>query len=82
MFLCIGRDYGLPDYNAARRAYKLNALSNWSDINKDLFHKKPEMVQKLQDLYKDEIDNVDIYVGGMLECDGNKPGKNPPNCSS
>ncbi|OQV13223.1 Dual oxidase [Hypsibius exemplaris] len=69
-----GRDYGLPDYNAARRAYKLNALSNWSDINKDLFIKKPEMVQKLQDLYQNEIDNVDLYVGGMLECDGNKPG--------
>jgi dual oxidase len=69
-----GRDYGLPDYNTARRAYKLPGLSNWTDINKDLFEKKPDLAQKLQDLYQNEINNVDLYVGGMLECDGTKPG--------
>ena len=59
-----GRDYGLPDYNTARRAYKLNALHNWSDMNKDLFLEKPQMAQRLQDLYQNEIENVDLYVGG------------------
>ena len=69
-----GRDYGLPDYNSARKAFKLNALSNWSDINPDLFAQEPSLLNLLRELYRDRLDDVDLYVGGMLECDGSKPG--------
>ncbi|XP_055335314.1 dual oxidase-like isoform X2 [Paramacrobiotus metropolitanus] len=70
-----GRDYGLPDYNSARKAFKLTALANWSDINQQLFTTEPELLTLLRDMYKDRLDDVDLYVGGMLECDGSKPGE-------
>ncbi|GAV07211.1 hypothetical protein RvY_17080-2 [Ramazzottius varieornatus] len=69
-----GRDYGLPDYNKARKAYKLRAIDKWSDINPELYNEKPEMFEELRQLYQDQLDTIDLYVGGMLECDGNKPG--------
>ena len=69
-----GRDYGLPDYNKARKAYKLPVIESWSDINKELYNDKPEMFDDLRQLYKGSLDGIDLYVGGMLECDGNKPG--------
>lgn len=32
-----GRDNGLPDYNTVRKCFGLQKVSNWSDINPDLF---------------------------------------------
>lgn len=29
-----GRDHGLPDYNTARRAFGLDEITRWEDINK------------------------------------------------
>lgn len=56
-----GRDHGIPDYNTCRAALGLNKLTSFSDFD------CPASVQtKLQDLYGD-IDNVDFYVGGLLE---------------
>ena len=62
-----GRDTGLPDYNTARRSYKLPAITNWSDINPVLSQKHPELFEKLAELYGNNLDNVDVYLGGMLE---------------
>ena len=38
-----GRDHGLPDYNSVRVAYGLNPVSNWSDINSELYGTDPEL---------------------------------------
>lgn len=65
-----GRDNGLPDYNTLRVHYRLKRIDNWSDINPKLFEKRPEILQTLVSVYNNNIDNVDVYVGGMLESIG------------
>ncbi len=44
-------------------------LSNWSEINPQLHSEKPELFSRLEELYGGDggLDNVDAYVGGMLE---------------
>lgn len=70
-----GRDNGLPDYNTVRKALGLNPISNWTDINPVLAASKPEIFEKLAKAYKDNINNIDLYVGGMLE---SVPGEGRP----
>lgn len=36
-----GRDNGLPDYNTVRKCFNLPMVSNWSDINPELYSKHP-----------------------------------------
>ncbi|KFM82371.1 Dual oxidase, partial [Stegodyphus mimosarum] len=36
-----GRDNGLPDYNTVRRYFQLPEIRNWSQINPELFQRKP-----------------------------------------
>ncbi|XP_065579570.1 dual oxidase-like isoform X2 [Artemia franciscana] len=62
-----GRDMGLSDYNSARKSFKLKPVKEWSEINPQLFKKEPKLFERLKELYNDDINNVDIYVGGMLE---------------
>lgn len=63
-----GRDNGLPDYNTVRKAFGLHPVTNWSDINPELFASDPDIFDKLINVYgKDNLDNVDLYVAGMLE---------------
>ncbi|KAL1373556.1 hypothetical protein pipiens_018597, partial [Culex pipiens pipiens] len=69
-----GRDNGLPDYNTARVAYKLPKKKTWRDINPEVFDRQPELLDLLIKTYDNRLDNVDVYVGGMLESDG-KPGE-------
>lgn len=69
-----GRDNGLPDYNTARVAFKLAAKKDWNDINPELFKAKPELLAMLISAYSNRLDNMDVYIGGMLESYGN-PGE-------
>ncbi|XP_072392840.1 dual oxidase [Diabrotica undecimpunctata] len=69
-----GRDNGLPDYNTVRAAYGLPKFKNWTDINPELFDERPEILRMLISAYDNDINNIDVYVGGMLESYG-KPGK-------
>lgn len=69
-----GRDNGLPDYNTMRVAYRLPPVREWTDINPGLFRKRPEILRLLAAAYDNRIDNVDVYVGGMLESYG-RPGE-------
>lgn len=69
-----GRDNGLPDYNTVRYHYGLKKIRNWTEINPVLFGKRPELLRLLVGAYANNIDNVDVYVGGMLESYG-KPGE-------
>ncbi|KAG8223936.1 hypothetical protein J437_LFUL003744, partial [Ladona fulva] len=62
-----GRDNGLPDYNSVRRSFGLEPVTEWSQINPRLHAKKPELFEALKKAYDDRIDDVDLYIGGMLE---------------
>ncbi len=42
-------------------------LSNFSEINPELFTRRPELISALQRVYGGGMDNVDLYIGGMLE---------------
>ncbi|XP_076296274.1 dual oxidase 1-like isoform X2 [Lasioglossum baleicum] len=58
-----GRDHGLPDYNTARMAYnlhKVESTSHFLNINR-------EIQNEFLDLYNYSFDNVDTWVGGILE---------------
>ena len=70
-----GRDNGLPDYNTVRQYYMLPRVSNWSEINTNLYHKDRQLFDKLEEVYGQErrMDNIDLYIGGMLESN-NGPG--------
>lgn len=69
-----GRDSGLPDYNTARAAFGLTKKKNWTDINPDLFESNKNLLELLILAYQNRLDNIDTYVGGMLESDG-EPGE-------
>ena len=42
-------------------------MQDWSDINPTLFAKRPELLQQVASMYNNRIDDVDVYIGGMLE---------------
>lgn len=69
-----GRDNGLPDYNSARAAFNLPPKENFNAISPELFERSPGLEQTLISAYENRLDNIDAYVGGMLESDG-KPGE-------
>lgn len=69
-----GRDNGLPDYNTARAAFKLPMKKDWYEINPEAFDQNPDLMRMLISAYNNRLDNVDVYVGGMLESYG-KPGE-------
>lgn len=69
-----GRDNGLPDYNSARASFGLPQKTSWHDIAPELFDQNPGLEQSLSAVYDNRLDNIDAYVGGMLESDG-KPGE-------
>eukprot|EP00093_Oithona_nana_P006459 06459.XXX_386344_372891_1 [CDS] Oithona nana genome sequencing. len=61
-----GRDNGLPDFNEVRKCHGFPKYQSWQDINPQLYEEHPDLFDKLKDLYG-SLDNVDLYVGGMLE---------------
>jgi dual oxidase len=42
-------------------------VKEWTEINPTLFKKRPELLRLLAGVYANRLDNVDLYVGGMLE---------------
>lgn len=74
-----GRDYGLPDYNTARREMGLEPIKSFDDF----FKINPELgataegvnrTRKLEALHRGRLDTVDIFVGGMMETTSLGPG--------
>jgi len=60
-----GRDHGIARYNDCRRAFGLSTCQNFACVNSD-----PRIVNLLQQAYgnaSNAIDNLDPYVGGLLE---------------
>lgn len=67
-----GRDNGLADYNTVRQAFKLPRIARWRDINPALYARQPELFDELAKLYDNQLDKVDLYIGGMLESDAER----------
>lgn len=65
-----GRDNGLPDYNTARARFGLARRRTWNEINPELFNGNPSLLRTLIEIYANNLNNVDVYVGGMLESKG------------
>lgn len=42
-------------------------MRTWEEINPELFNSKPELLDSLKVAYDNNVDNVDLYIGGMLE---------------
>ena len=59
-----GRDHGLPDFNTARLDLGLARKSKFSQITSD-----PEVAASLADLYGNDVDNIDLFVGLLVEDD-------------
>ena len=55
-----GRDNGLPDYNTVRKCFHLPMINNWTHINTRLAKEKPFIFETLRDLYKDNINDIDL----------------------
>ena len=68
-----GRDSGVPDYNTVRKIFGLPKIKSLEEINPKKFKENPELLEKLEELYGDDLDSIDLYVGGMLET-GDDPG--------
>ncbi|XP_051898554.1 dual oxidase 2-like [Pristis pectinata] len=62
-----GRDNGLPSYNQARKALDLQPVTNWSEINTELYRENPQLINQLAALYNNDISKLEMFVGGMLE---------------
>ncbi len=57
-----GRDHGLPDYNSIRRSFQGRAVSNFREINSDR-----DIYRPLRELYDNQLDNIDPWVGMLAE---------------
>ncbi|XP_034946208.1 dual oxidase isoform X2 [Chelonus insularis] len=62
-----GRDNGLPDYNTARTYFNLPKRKTWEEINPEMFKKNPDMLRELKEIHGNNLNNIDVYIGGMLE---------------
>lgn len=65
-----GRDNGVPDYNTVRQHYHLPPVTEWGQMNPAMFATRPELLGKISAAYGNRLDNVDLYIGGMLESSG------------
>ncbi|XP_064609284.1 dual oxidase 2-like [Liolophura sinensis] len=63
------RDHGVPDYNTVREHYGLKRRS-FSDITDN-----PEIAERLNKTYGGRDDNIDLFVGGLLETTDEGPGE-------
>ncbi len=63
-----GRDHGLPDYNAMREAYGLTPKKAFLDRkNVPGITSDPVLAKKLADVYGNDINNVDPWLGAIAE---------------
>eukprot|EP00850_Spirogloea_muscicola_P011185 SM000068S20617 [mRNA] locus=s68:648772:656521:+ [translate_table: standard] len=76
-----GRETGLPDFQTARREYGLPEYKTFEEIvagqegtDDDGTPTKDRLARKLKELYNNDINNIDIWVGGILETTRNGPG--------
>lgn len=58
-----GREHGLPDFNSARKVYNLPRVDNVNHFTEVHISIKEELLK----LYENNFDNIDTWVGGILE---------------
>ncbi|KAI8910562.1 heme peroxidase [Powellomyces hirtus] len=56
------REVGIADYNTLRETYNLSRAATWADITSDV-----EVRTRLEQLYGNSMDNIDAYVGMVIE---------------
>jgi hypothetical protein len=59
-----GRDHGLAGYTAYRRYCQLPAINDFEDLRVAIASQKTRNV--LREIYG-HVDNIDLWVGGILE---------------
>ncbi|XP_041371604.1 dual oxidase 2-like [Gigantopelta aegis] len=73
-----GRDHGIPGYNAVRKAYGLDPIYSWNDINNISAYDTTltDIFKQLQKMYNNDSvpDNLDLFTGGLLETTPDGPG--------
>lgn len=42
-------------------------MKNWEEINPELFKSDPDLLESLKKAYNNDVNNIDLYIGGMLE---------------
>jgi hypothetical protein len=57
-----GRDHGLADYNTTRAALGLPKVTSFDQITSN-----PDVADELRSLYKGDVNNIDLWVGGLAE---------------
>jgi hypothetical protein len=57
-----GRDHGLADYNTVRESYGLTKVTSFDQISSNTTTQN-----KLSELYDGNVDNIDLWVGGLAE---------------
>jgi hypothetical protein len=57
-----GRDHGLADYNTTRVAYGLSPVTSFDQITSNT-----DVQAKLKQLYNNDVNNIDLWVGGLAE---------------
>nr|CAD7399646.1 unnamed protein product [Timema cristinae] len=50
-----------------RSYFRLPKVQEWTEINPPLFASKPDLLRVLAAAYSNRLDNIDVYIGGMLE---------------
>ncbi|XP_071952320.1 dual oxidase 1-like [Antedon mediterranea] len=73
-----GRDHGLPDYNTIRDYLGLGRKESFEDINNVSNNSKSaidkNIIRRLKNI-SGNIDNIDVWVGGLLETTSDGPGE-------
>jgi len=59
-----GRDMGLPSYNDAREAFNLSRVESFEAL---VGYDYQEVLVAVKELYSDDIEKLDAYVGALLE---------------
>nr|CAD7458660.1 unnamed protein product [Timema tahoe] len=72
-----GRDHGLPDYNTVRRSFNLPEMTDWSQLPENIRGNTnvEKAFKELHDKTKNYFDDVDLWVGGILETVEDGPGE-------
>ena len=61
-----GRDHGLADYNSVRGYFGLTKFQSYNDSRIDFFE-GPEFERILSTLSKNDINNIDLFIGLLAE---------------
>ncbi|XP_062276975.1 dual oxidase 1 [Scomber scombrus] len=62
-----GRDFGLRSYTEIREALDLPPVKSFEDINSELNHTNPQLLQDIAELYDRDVSKLELFPGGLLE---------------